>query len=50
LAALAASLAPLRELENYSSLDEFLQKYYKELTPEEMTKVLGRIEREVERQ
>src|SRR4030095_14322498 len=50
LAALAASLSPLRELEDFPSLDQFMQKYYKELTPEEMTKVLKRIENEVERQ
>ena len=50
LAALAASLAPLRELEDFPSMDQFLQKYYKELTPEEMAKVLKRIEDEVERQ
>jgi len=50
LAALAASLAPLRHLNDFPSLDQFLQKYYKELTPEEMKKVLTRIEDEVERQ
>ena len=50
LAALAAGLSPLRELQNFPSLDEFMQKYYKELTPAEMEKVLKRIELEVERQ
>jgi molybdopterin-containing oxidoreductase family iron-sulfur binding subunit len=50
LAALAASLAPLRHLNDFPSLDQFLQKYYKELTPEEMKKVLARIEGEVERE
>ena len=50
LAALAAGLSPLRELHNFPSMDEFLQKYYKELTPEEMAKVLKRIENEVEKQ
>src|SRR5690242_1595111 len=49
LAALAA-LAPLRELEKFTSVDEFLQKHYKELTPEEMKAVLARLESEVERQ
>ncbi|MEK7676995.1 MAG: hypothetical protein AAB676_14275, partial [Verrucomicrobiota bacterium] len=49
LAAIAA-LSPLRELESFSSVEEFLQKHYKEMTPEEMAKVLERIEREVERQ
>jgi molybdopterin-containing oxidoreductase family iron-sulfur binding subunit len=50
LAALAASLSPLRELGDYVSLERFMQKYYKELTPEDMAKVLKRIENEVERQ
>jgi Fe-S-cluster-containing dehydrogenase component len=50
LAALAASLSPLRELDDYLTLDRFMQKYYKELTPEEMARILKRIEGEVERQ
>ena len=50
LAALAASLAPLRELKDSTSMEQFLQKYYKELTPAEMEKVLERIAREVERE
>ena len=50
LAALAASLAPLRHLNDFPTVEQFLQKYYKELTPEEMAKVLKRIEDEVERQ
>jgi Fe-S-cluster-containing dehydrogenase component len=50
VAALAASLAPLRHLKDYTSPEEFLQKHYKELTPEEMQKVLDRIARDVERQ
>jgi len=49
-AAIAAGLAPLRKLGEFSSVDEFLQKYYKELTPEEMKAVLARIEDEVQRQ
>ncbi len=49
LAALAASLTPLRDLKNYTSVEQWRQKYYKELTPEEMAKVLKRIEDEVER-
>ncbi len=49
LAALAAGLSPLLDIENFPSLQEFMQKYYKELTPEEMKKVLERIERDVER-
>ena len=50
VAAIAAGLAPLRQLGKFTSVDEFLQKYYKELTPEEMKKVLARIEDEVQRQ
>src|SRR5215813_13052261 len=50
LAALAASLSPLMEMEDFPSAEKFLQKYYKELTPDEMAKVLKRIENEVERQ
>jgi Fe-S-cluster-containing dehydrogenase component len=50
MAALAASLAPLRELSDYTSMEKFLQKHYKEMTPEEMRKVLDRIAREVEEQ
>lgn len=50
LAALAASLAPLRELGDFTSIEEFFQKYYKELTPDEMKQVLARIERQVEQQ
>jgi Fe-S-cluster-containing dehydrogenase component len=49
-AALAAGLAPLRKLDHYTSMDEFLQQHYKRLTPEEMKKILARIEAEVERQ
>jgi len=50
LAAVAAGLTPLLDIENFPSLQEFMQKYYKEMTPEEMKKVLERIEREVEKQ
>jgi Fe-S-cluster-containing dehydrogenase component len=50
IAALAASLSPLRELSDYSSTEEFLQKHYKELKPADMEKVLARITREVEKQ
>ena len=50
LAALGASLAPLRDLKNFTSVDQWRQKYYKELTPAEMDKVLRRIESEVEQQ
>ena len=50
MAALAASLAPLRELKNFTSVEQFVQKYYKELTPDEMKQVLKRIEDEVEKE
>jgi len=48
LAALAASLKPLLELKDFTTMEKFLQKYYKEMTPEDMEKVLDRIRREVE--
>jgi molybdopterin-containing oxidoreductase family iron-sulfur binding subunit len=50
LAALAASLAPLRELTDFTSAEQWMQKYYKELTPADMEKVLKRIANDVERQ
>ncbi|MGH7968370.1 MAG: 4Fe-4S dicluster domain-containing protein, partial [Limisphaerales bacterium] len=50
MAALAAGLAPLRELKDYTNLERFLQKHYREMTPAEMQKVLDRIAREVEKQ
>ncbi len=50
LAALAASLSPLRELKNFPSMEQWRQKYYKELTPEEMARVLKRIEEDVQKQ
>src|SRR2546428_13751734 len=48
--AAVAALAPLRELEDFPSVEEFLQKHYKELKPQEMKQVLERIERDVQRQ
>src|SRR5690242_15575533 len=50
MAAMAASLAPLRDLSDYTSVEKFLQKHYKELTPDQMQKVLERIAREVEKE
>jgi molybdopterin-containing oxidoreductase family iron-sulfur binding subunit len=50
MAALAASLAPLRDLKDYTSVERFLQKHYKEMTPAELQKVLDRVAREVEQQ
>jgi hypothetical protein len=47
--ALAAALSPLRNLQgkDVPAVEKFLQKHYKELTPEEMRAVLDRITREV---
>ena len=50
LAALAASLKPLMEMNDFPTAERFMQKYYKEMTPEDMEKVLKRIENEVEQQ
>ena len=50
LAAIAAGLAPLLKMEDLPSLEEFMQKYYKEMTPDDMAKVLKRIESQVERE
>ena len=50
LAALAASLKPLLEMNDFPTAERFLQKYYKELTPDDMAKVIKRIENEVEHQ
>lgn len=50
MAAFVAALSPLRELKDLSefSVEKFLQKHYKEMTPKEMETALGRIRREVE--
>lgn len=45
--AVAAALSPLKQMEDAFNPDEFVQKHYKEMTPDEMAKVLKRIEREV---
>ena len=50
LAALAASLKPLMEMNDFPTAERFMQKYYKEMTPADMAKVLKRIENEVEKQ
>ena len=50
LAALAASLKPLMEIEDFPTAERFMQKYYKEMTPADMDKVLKRIADEVQRQ
>lgn len=49
LAALAAALSPLQELDTSDfTIEKFLQKHYKEMTPADMESVLERIRREVE--
>lgn len=45
-AAFAAALAPLREWTDGMSLGEFLQKHYLELGPEELARILERLEQE----
>ncbi len=48
LAACAAALSPLRELDTTDfTIEKFLQKHYKEMTPEDMEQVLVRIRKEV---
>jgi len=49
-AAFAKAIAPMTELTRETSVDEFLQKHYKELTPEAMQKVLRRLEAETAEQ
>ncbi len=51
LAAIAAALSPLRELTDTEefTIQKFLQKHYKEMTPEDMEVALDRIRREVEK-
>lgn len=48
-AAVAASLSPLRNVprDELPSLEQFLQKHYKEMTPEEMEQALARIREQV---
>lgn len=50
LAAMAAALSPLRELkdEDEFTIQKFIQKHYKEMTPKDMESALDRIAREVE--
>jgi len=50
VAALAAALSPLRHLgsDDVPTLEQFLQKHYKEMTPEDKQAALDRIRREVE--
>jgi len=46
-AALIAAMSPLRLLEETISPEEFVQKHYKEMTPEEMNRVIERISSKV---
>ncbi|MEW5852691.1 MAG: 4Fe-4S dicluster domain-containing protein [Myxococcota bacterium] len=48
-AAFARAAAPLTEWSGELSVAEFLQKHYRELTPDEMKAVLARIEEETQR-
>ena len=50
VAAIAAALEPLRDINDPLTLRNFFQKHYKELTPDEMEKILARITAEVEKQ
>ena len=50
VAGVAAALSPLRDLDGFPSVEEFLQKHYKELSKDEMDDVLQRISGEVEKE
>lgn len=47
---LVAALSPLKQLKGSLTFEEFIQKHYKELTPEEMDKILKRIADKVEQE
>ena len=49
LAAYAKALAPLTEWKPAESVDEFLQKHYKELSPVDLNIVLRRIEQDTKK-
>ncbi|MCA8959521.1 MAG: 4Fe-4S dicluster domain-containing protein [Planctomycetes bacterium] len=50
LAAMAASLSPLRDLDTSDfTVEKFLQKHYKEMSPAEMERAIARISDEVEK-
>ena len=50
LAAVAAALSPLKDLDvSEYTVEKFLQKHYKEMTPDEMERALARVRTEVER-
>ena len=44
----AGALSPLRHWDSDVSLESFMQQHYERLTPEQMEKILRRIEREIE--
>jgi len=48
MAAMAAALEPLRHLNDFTNVEEFLRKHYKELTPDELDARLKVIEKQVE--
>lgn len=48
--ALVAALSPLRHLEEAIDPEEFVQNHYKELSPDDMEKVLARIAKKVEKE
>src|SRR5262249_45696248 len=50
VAAVAAALEPLRDINDPLTLQRFFQKHYKQMTPQDMEKVLARISAEVEKQ
>ena len=50
IAAIAAALEPLRDINDPGTFKDFFQQHYKELTPQEMEKILARIADEVEKQ
>ena len=45
-AAFAAAVAPITEWAASTSVDEFLQQHYRELSPEQLSEVLTRLEKE----
>ncbi len=46
---LSLALSPLKDFKEHLSLDEFVQQHYERLTPEQMQKILARIEKEIQR-
>ncbi len=48
LGGFAAALEPLRHYDNDTDLEAFIQQQYQRLTPEELEKILDRLEKEIE--